>query len=262
MSEAERRGAWTDEPAVELVDEQGVAVADVAGFLRLPDPLGTGGRPAVSSPSVAVGRAALHSAEMTDRTRLFCLRHGESENVLTGTAGVVPAAPLTPRGWDQAITAADVLGPESITKIYSSTAVRARDTAEIIGHLLGVETVLVPELLEVGIGSAEGATDPITRASTANTLRTWIVERDLSARVADGESGHDVVARISSAVTTIASDHQRQTVAVVGHVASLTVALNELCNLGGTMWGTPMPHAAPFLVEHDGSSWSCAWPPT
>lgn len=198
---------------------------------------------------------------MPDPTRLFCLRHGESENVLTGTAGVVPAAPLTRRGWDQAITAADVLGPESITKIYSSTAVRARDTANVIGHILGVETILMPELLEVGIGRAEGATDQTTRASTAEALRTWIVERDLSARVADGETGHDVVARVSSALTTIAFDHQRQTVAVVGHVASLTVTLNELCKLCGRVWGTPLPYAVPFLLEHDTDSWSCAWPP-
>jgi alpha-ribazole phosphatase/probable phosphoglycerate mutase len=198
---------------------------------------------------------------MTDHTRLFCLRHGESENVLTGTAGVLPTAALTPHGWDQAITAAEVLRPESITKIYSSAAIRASDTAGIIAHILGAETIQMPELLEVGIGSAEGATDPTTRASTAEVLRAWIVERDLSAQVADGETGHQVLARVCSALTTIASSHRGQTVAVVGHVASLTVALNELCKLGGTIWGTPLPHAVPFLVEWDGNSWRCvSWP--
>jgi broad specificity phosphatase PhoE len=203
----------------------------------------------------------LHSAEMTDRSRLFCLRHGESANVFTRTAGALISAPLTPHGWGQAITAAEVLGAESITRIYSSTAIRARDTADVIAHILGVETIQMPELLEVDIGSAEGATDSATRASTANVLRAWVVERDLSAQVADGETGHEVVTRVCSALTTIAANHRGQTVAVVGHVASFTVALNELCVLGWHDVGTPLPHAVPFLVEHDGNSWRCvSWP--
>jgi alpha-ribazole phosphatase/probable phosphoglycerate mutase len=215
----------------------------------------------MSIPGAAASLGILHSVEMTDHTRLLCLRHGESENVLTGTAGVLPAAPLTPRGWDQAVTAAEVLGPESITRIYSSTATRAHTTADIIAHILGVDTTQMPELLEVGIGSAEGATDQTTRALTAKVLRAWIVERNLFTQVADGETGHEVVARVCSALTTIASNHQGQTVAIVGHVASLTVALNELCNLGGAAWGAPLPHAVPFLVEQDGDYWRCvSWP--
>lgn len=192
---------------------------------------------------------------------MFCLRHGESDNVLAGAAGVLPAAPLTPRGRAQAVAAAEALGPELIDKIYSSTAVRARDTAAIIAGIIGAETIQLPQLLEVGIGGAEGATDPVTRASTAEVLRSWVVERDLSARVADGESGHEVVARVRTALAMIVHDHRGRAVAVVGHVASLSVALNELCRLGGTIWGTPLPHAVPFLVEENGDSWECvSWP--
>jgi alpha-ribazole phosphatase/probable phosphoglycerate mutase len=124
-----------------------------------------------------VGSTTLHSDEMTVHGRLFCLRHGESENVLTGTAGVVPDAPLTPRGRAQAVMAGGVLTSESIARIYSSTAIRASDTAAIIAAILGVDTIQRPELLEVSIGVAEGATDPAIRARTAMVLRDWIVER-------------------------------------------------------------------------------------
>ena len=42
---------------------------------------------------------------------------------------------------------------------------------------------------------------------------------------------------------------------------SLTVALGRLCSLGPAVWGTPLPHARPFLVEWDGRAWRCpAWP--
>jgi alpha-ribazole phosphatase/probable phosphoglycerate mutase len=65
---------------------------------------------------------------VNDRVRLWCLRHAESENVITGTAGAVPTAPLTARGHHQAIKAAGALAAEPITRICSSTALRARDT--------------------------------------------------------------------------------------------------------------------------------------
>ena len=193
--------------------------------------------------------------------RAFCLRHGESENVLTRTAGVLPRAPLTEAGRRQARAAAEMLGGESVAAIYSSTAVRAVDTAGIIGELLGVETVSTTALLEVSIGGAEGSTDPAIGSLTAAVLRGWIVDGDLDARVADGESGHEVVARVSTALTAIATAHPDRTVIVVGHVSSLTVTLIELCNLGGKPWGRPLPHAVPFLVEHADGRWACAsWP--
>ena len=78
---------------------------------------------------------------------------------------------------------------------------------------------------------------------------------------ADGETGQQVVARMTAAFQKIASAHPGETVAVVGHVASLTVALGRLCSLGSGVWGTPLAHARPFLVEWDGSAWHCAaWP--
>ncbi|MFI6044928.1 hypothetical protein ACIA8C_25085 [Nocardia sp. NPDC051321] len=47
--------------------------------------------------------------------------------------------------------------------------------------------------------------------------------------------------------------HSEETVVVVGHVASLTLTVASLCGL----WDTPLPHAAPFVVEWDGRSWHC-----
>ncbi|WP_369410545.1 hypothetical protein [Kribbella orskensis] len=56
--------------------------------------------------------------------------------------------------------------------------------------------------------------------------------------------------------------HPAQRVVVVGHVASLSVALSSLCGLGSTIWGRPLPHAEPFRVTSDADgSWLCEdWP--
>ena len=184
---------------------------------------------------------------MSDRVRIWCLRHAEAEHVTTGAAGAAPTAPLTARGRHQAIAAARTLAAEPIARIYSSTALRARQTAALLAPTPGLPIAALPELVEVGC--------------TADVLRAWVLEQDLGRRAADGETGQQVVARVTAALQQIARAHPGETVALVGHVASLTVALGRLCALGAAVWGTPLPHARPFLVAWDGHAWHClTWP--
>ncbi|MGR6919460.1 histidine phosphatase family protein [[Actinomadura] parvosata] len=157
--------------------------------------------------------------------------------------------------------ASSALAAEPITRIYSSTALRAQQTAMHLATLPDLDIKAIPELAEVGIGRHEGTSDPAIRTQTAQVLHVWIVEQDLGQRIADGETGHQVVARMTAALQTIVSTHPGETVAVAGHVASLTVALGQLYALGHHVRGTPLPHARPFLIERDGDTWHCpAWP--
>jgi broad specificity phosphatase PhoE len=184
---------------------------------------------------------------VSDRVRVWCLRHAEASHTTAGIAGAVPTAPLTTRGHHQALAAAQQLAGEPLARIYSSTALRARQTAGLLAAGSTVDVVALPELDEVGVG--------------AHVLRAWIVEQQLGRRGAGGETGQQVVARVAAAFREIARAHPGETVAVVGHVASLTVALGRLCALGARVWGTPLPHARPFLVQWDGRAWRCpAWP--
>ena len=175
---------------------------------------------------------------MKDRVRVWCLRHAASEHGTPGTVGAIPDTPLTARGHRQALAAAQQLTAEPITRIYASTALRARQTAQLLATRLQLDVVALPELVEAGVG--------------APVLRAWIVEQDLGRRAADGETGQEVVARVTAAFQQIARAHPGETVAAVGHVASLTVALGRLCALGARVWGTPQLHARPFLVAWDG----------
>lgn len=184
---------------------------------------------------------------MSERIRVWCLRHGEA------TYGAIPTAeswltrPLTARGREQAIAAAQLLAVEPITRVYSSTLLRAQQTAALVATPLGLPITLMPELVEVSVSE--------------NGLRASVVEQDLGRRGTDGETGHQVVSRITVAFRTIATLHPGETVVVVGHVASLTVGLGQLCSLGSKVWGTPLPYAQPFRVEWDGHAWHCpAWP--
>jgi alpha-ribazole phosphatase/probable phosphoglycerate mutase len=209
----------------------------------------------------------VHGGWVDPGVRVWCLRHAESVNVVAGACGAVPAVPLTPAGRAQAATVVPVLAAHRPYRVYTSTAVRAVDTGRIIGAGLGIDLgiglVVVPDLGEVSLGSAEGATDPATRAETARVLHAWVVHGDLSARVVDGETGHQVIGRITAALDTIAEDNPGRTVVLVGHTASLTAGLAAACGLGATVWGTPLPPATPFLIQRHHGSWHCPhWPQT
>jgi broad specificity phosphatase PhoE len=198
---------------------------------------------------------------MSKSVRVWCLRHGESDNVTAGVSGAVPFAGLTLRGHEQAAAAARELAGEPITAVYASSATRAIQTAAPIAAAHGLDVAPLAQLVEAGIGAAEGSRDPQIRRRTAQVLRAWVIDRDLDQRVADGESGHEVVTRIAAGFRTVAARNPGATVAVVGHVASLTAGLGVLCDLGPTVWGTVLPHARPFLVEWDGATWRCTnWP--
>lgn len=180
---------------------------------------------------------------------------------MLGVSGAVPLAPLTDRGRAQALSAAETPVLRTVTRLYTSTALRARETAEIIGAVLGVDVVALPELVEVGLGRQDGVMDQDLRRDTADVLHDWVVHGDLIRRVADGENGAQVLARIDAALTAIAAAHAGGTVGVVGHVGSLTAGLSVLCGLGARVWGKPLPHAVPFSVSWHGDSWRCeAWP--
>lgn len=198
---------------------------------------------------------------MKAHIRIWCLRHPESVNVIAGQAGSLPAAELTERGRDQANAVALQLSSHAISWIYTSTAVRAVQAGEIISNKLGVGVTALPELLEVDLGNSEGTTDRSTISQTAEVLRCWIEGVDLSERVDDGENGYSVVRRIEDAFERIERERRGSTVVVIGHVASLTAGLSKMCDLGMRVWGLPLPHAVPFLVEKRGGRWRCdAWP--
>src|SRR5688572_29039992 len=90
---------------------------------------------------------------MSDRVRVWCLRHAESESNAK-VPGTGNDSRLSELGRRQAIAAAQQLAAEPIARIYCSTALRARQTAELLATTLGTLGTLglpitaMPELVE------------------------------------------------------------------------------------------------------------------
>ena len=83
---------------------------------------------------------------------ILWVRHGQSTwNVVDRMQGHTAYPPLTELGREQAAKAAEKLALRNVTKVLSSPAVRARETADIIAARLGLEATVEPLLLELGL---------------------------------------------------------------------------------------------------------------
>jgi broad specificity phosphatase PhoE len=118
-----------------------------------------------------------------DHLTLYLARHGESvsnfNNVFIGRS-VDPA--LTETGFQQARSLAESLRGKKIAAIYSSTLLRARQTAQIVADDLGIPVTHSDDLIEVGLGLLDGHDigDPAFLSVYKNMVANW-------------ESGHPFV---------------------------------------------------------------------
>ena len=89
--------------------------------------------------------------------KLLIIRHGQTGGNVKGLVqGAGLDLPLNETGRAQAAAAAEKLLSLHLPVIYSSTMLRARQTAEIIAAGVGCPTVAVEGLEEVHFGEAEG----------------------------------------------------------------------------------------------------------
>ena len=105
-----------------------------------------------------------------------------------------------------------------------------------------------------------GDREPTKPGLAADVLRQWIVCGNLSIRLMDGETGHEVALRMKSALNEIGAKCHDRLAIVVGHVASLTVGVDALCQNGPALWGKPLPYATPFVLTVTSEGWHVQWP--
>ena len=146
--------------------------------------------------------------------RLIMIRHGESTANLEKRFTVSTDEPLTPAGIEQArARGRALLGRCAPTALYSSPFLRAFQTAQGIGEVLGLEPVIVEDLREQDFGIFRGRpyTDFYGHWMAAGGVDRW----DL--RPEGGEMLREVARRAGVALDGIARRHLGGEVIVVSH---------------------------------------------
>ncbi|HTN75196.1 MAG TPA: histidine phosphatase family protein [Pirellulaceae bacterium] len=161
----------------------------------------------------------MYPSPAPDTCVLFLLRHGATDNNLMRPPklqGRGVDLGLSLEGRRQATRAAQTLAEQQISAVYSSTLLRAKETAEIIAqpHRLAVTTD--ERLVEVDVGKWE--------------MRSWVdiakEEPEAYQRFqtdpgthgyAGGENLQQVLLRVLAPITAIVAAHPGEQIVIVGH---------------------------------------------
>jgi len=138
--------------------------------------------------------------------KLILVRHGETEgNVAKILDTRVPGLPLTERGAAQAKTfGSSLLAPP--VALFSSAALRARQTAGYIEATTGVAASVLDGVYEVQVGDMEGRGDVEAHEIFQRIYRSWH-DGDLAQRAPGGESGHEVLARFLPVIENVRAEY-------------------------------------------------------
>ena len=180
-------------------------------------------------------------------TLLGLLRHGQTDwNIdlrLQGSTDI----PLNDTGRAQALQAASVLNPEDWDVIIASPLSRAKDTADIIAKELGMNVVIVPELIERSFGVAEG----LDHASWRKMYESHAVIEGL-------ESLEDLRARTILLLDLIANEYAGQRVLAVSHGAFIRKVLTIISNGELPREGERLSNASLNKFMHSDNAWTVA----
>lgn len=157
--------------------------------------------------------------------QIWFIRHGESEINLPGPKPVPDdgvSYPLTRKGVEQARALVASLQGVPITKIYSSTRLRAIQTADALALDRAQTLALAPEAVEINMGLPPASPEE-ARAIHTEVVSKWFVAKDVDARVGGGESFAEVQRRFLPFVREVMNRHALDSgvVVIIAHGATL-----------------------------------------
>lgn len=158
-------------------------------------------------------------------TDILLARHGQTADNAQGRILGRLDPPLTALGVGQAERLGASLRHDGVATLWTSPLVRARRTAEIVGEALGLDAVVLPDLIESARGTWEGrAVAEIARESP--DLHAAFVAGDPSFAFPGGESLREQGERTARALAVVAG--AELPALVVAHAGTIRAAL-ALC---------------------------------
>lgn len=192
-------------------------------------------------------------------TRLFVVRHGETESNRKGLALGRADVPMNDLGKEQAVRVAGALRNEPIAAVYTSPLSRTRETADRIGDALGIDAQIDESLIEMDVGELDGLEFADVRERYPGFIETWLSSDGPDHPMPGGESLRDVRDRAWRFVERAAETHRDETVCAVTHnFVILTMLASALGTDLGSFRSLRHAVAAISVLEWDGKVWRVA----
>lgn len=189
-------------------------------------------------------------------TRFLLVRHGETEYNREGRwQGAGSDPPLNSKGRLQARELARRLAGRPATALYTSPQRRAQETAVIIGHHLGLDPRLAPQLREIHHGDWEGKTAAAVVAGWPEEHRAYEADPWGTPRPG-GETYEELGDRLWPALGRLADRHRGQEIVCVSHGGPIRLVLSRVLARPLTeRHAFGVDNASVFAVEESGGVW-------
>lgn len=161
---------------------------------------------------------------------LYFVRHGET-SLNRRHRHQSPSTPLSPRGREQALTAAEYLRVMSPTLLLSSGHTRAVETARIIGSVLDLSVMPNNLFREVDRPTSLAGKHILTPATLHYVLLSVLKRNDPGWRYEDAENFNDIYMRSRNALAYLETlSRKHQSVAVVSHSIFINLLVAYMCH--------------------------------
>lgn len=156
-------------------------------------------------------------------TRLFLVRHGQTDLNRDRRFRGMSDAPLNEAGIDEARGAAGLLAAAPLAAIHTSPIPRAAETARIIAEVTGAGVVEDDGFTDIDYGEWQGLTvEEVTERFGADEIGRWRSDPG-GFTFPGGDSMESVRERIRPALERVAGGHPGANACVVSHLAVLKV---------------------------------------
>lgn len=146
--------------------------------------------------------------------KIYLIRHGITQLNLQKKVNGELDEPLAPEGIEQVHTVIPLI-PKSVTHIYSSPLLRAKQTAEIISLSVGIPVFLQDEIAEIRMGKLAGKSWEEMENGLELKKRHRSVQ--FNYRPYGGESVDDVKKRLIPFLRKINAEHLNHEVLIITH---------------------------------------------
>jgi broad specificity phosphatase PhoE len=150
-------------------------------------------------------------------TRILLVRHGHVPGISPERFRGRANLPLTQEGRRQAeLTAQRISATWQPTAIYCSPLSRCRDTGAAIGRPFGLTPISLEGLVDTDYGQWQGLTPEEARSRWPREIDLWYRTPD-RANIPNGETLHEVRARVAADLDAVCLRHPTDTIVMVGH---------------------------------------------
>ncbi|MCD8355291.1 MAG: histidine phosphatase family protein [Clostridia bacterium] len=173
------------------------------------------------------------------KTTVYFIRHGTTENNVSGRFQGSTDVPLGETGLKQATYLGERFAEVPVDAVYTSPLTRARQTAEGVCAKLELQPILYDDLREIDGGRLEGHTNPENRRDYPDVMDNF---RNHPAKFCPpgGETARQVHERMTRAVNRLVQENAGKSIVIVSHGFALQSYLACL--------DTPFDEMEPNLV--------------